>query len=221
MRIMHLSDNHGQFPKIPGVYDIVLCTGDFFPNSHHLFSGAIDKEIKFQLNWLRDSMSDIVQWLNGHPFLFVLGNHDFLPPDVMEKELQSYVEAFDLTDKIVSYQNVNFYGFPYVPSINGRWNYERNIMEMQDEVDKMVNVLNSTYVDVLACHSPPANTLDLTYSNQRIGSTVIANALDYKISRDMLPQIMLFGHCHEANGIAMRDGVLCSNAATTQSIIEL
>ena len=44
---------------------------------------------------------------------------------------------------------------------------------MQIEVDKMVEKLNETYVDVLACHSPPYKILDWTFGNENIGSTVI------------------------------------------------
>jgi Icc-related predicted phosphoesterase len=221
LRIMHVSDTHGGFPRLLGRFNVVLHTGDFFPNSQHCLLADKSREMKFQLQWLRDNVNDIRAWLGGHTLLYVGGNHDFLSPNAMEFELQSAgIKAYGISDRLFRFQDVNFYGFPYVPTIDGTWNYEKNIPEMQAEVDQMVNILNSVKVDVLACHSPPYGCLDLSYGNEMIGSTVIANALDYKINPDMMPKYYLCGHDHEGNGLALRNGMLISNAATTYQIIE-
>lgn len=222
MRLCHISDTHGTFPKLHGRYDIVLHTGDFFPNSHHVMQSNKTREMEFQLQWLRDNIVNLKAQLQGHTMLYVLGNHDFLHPDLMEMELGSEgIKAINLTDKVTTFGDVNFYGFPYVPAIDGTWNYERELPEMQVEVDKMVATLNQTHVDVLACHAPPYKVLDLTIGNELIGSTVMANALDYKIARDMMPTHYLCGHVHEAHGVATRNGLLVSNAATAKQIIEV
>lgn len=222
MRLCHVSDTHGGFPRLLGRYDAVIHTGDFFPNTHHVVIGEKAEEAKAQMVWLEGNIADMKQQLQGHPYFFVLGNHDFVPSQEVEAYLRSEgVKAFDLTDKIVSYQGVNFYGFPYVPSINGMWNYERELPEMQVEVDKMVTVLNSSYVDVLACHAPMYKCLDLSYGNDILGSTVIANAMDYQINKGMQPMAYLHGHIHEAHGLTVRNGMLVSNAAITYQIIEV
>ncbi len=222
MRLMHVSDTHGKFPRLYGRYDAVIHTGDLFPNSHHVFNGNKNQEMAFQLQWLRDNMNEMKSWLQGHPFLYVPGNHDFLHSSLMEFEMRAVgLEAFDLTDRMLTFQGVNFYGFPYVPAINGMWNYEREIPEMQKEVDKMVLELNKQYVDVLACHAPLRKVLDLSMGNELLGSTVISDALDYKVSKDMQPAFYLCGHIHEANGMAIRNGMVVSNAATTRHIIEV
>jgi Icc-related predicted phosphoesterase len=222
MRLCHISDTHGNLPRLYGRWDACIHTGDFFPNSHHVIQADKTREMEFQLQWLRDNEANFKGWLQGHPFLYVLGNHDFLHPELMEQELNSMgIRAIDLTNKLVTFQGINFYGFPYVPSIDGTWNFEKHLPEMQIEVDKMVEVLNQNYVDVLACHAPLYGMLDLTIGNEVIGSTVLANAMDYKISREMVPQIYLCGHVHEANGIANRNGVLISNAATARHLVEV
>lgn len=222
MRLMHVSDTHGKFPRLYGRYDAVIHTGDLFPNSHHLFNGEKDKEMSFQLQWLRDNLNEMKSWLQGHPFLYVPGNHDFLNSSLMEFEMRKVgLESFDLTDRMLTFQGVNFYGFPYVPAINGMWNYEREISAMQKETDKMVEVLNKQYVDVLACHAPLYKVLDLSMGNELLGSTVISDALDYKVSKDMQPAYYLCGHIHEANGMSVRNGMMVSNAATTRHIIEV
>lgn len=222
-RICHVSDTHGGFPRLYGRYDLVLHTGDFFPNSHHVGIGNKTGEMSFQLQWLRDSIDEIKAWLQGHVLIYVPGNHDFLHPDLMEMELQQAgVRAYGITDRMFTYQGITFYGFPYVPAIGGNmWNYEKEIPEMQVEVDKMVEKLNVEKVDILCCHAPINKCLDLSYSNQLLGSSVIATALDYKIEQDKLPKVYLCGHIHEAHGLAMRNGMLVSNAATTYQIIEV
>lgn len=223
MRLCHVSDTHGGFPRLHGKYDGVIHTGDFFPNSQHVMTGNKVQEAVYQMEWLKSNVSNLKAQLQGHPFFFVLGNHDFASPEMIESFLKSEgVKAFNLVDKKVFYEGVNFYGFPYVPAIGGNvWNYEREIPEMQVEVDKMVQVLNESYVDVLACHAPIHKSLDLSYGNQILGSTVIANALDYKVSKDMQPSFYLCGHIHESHGITVRNGMVVSNAATTYQILEV
>lgn len=222
MRLCHVSDTHGKFPRLYGRYDAVIHTGDLLPNSHHVFTGNRNQEMIFQLRWIRDNISEFKSWLGGHPLLYVPGNHDFIDSNLLEFELRSVgIEAFNLTDKLLTFQGVNFYGFPYVPAINGMWNYEKELPEMQKEVDKLVVELNKTYVDVLACHAPIYKQLDLTMGNEIVGCQVMATALDYKINKDMIPSYYLCGHIHEANGITVRNGMVISNAATTRHIIEV
>lgn len=219
-RICHVSDTHGGFPRLHGRYNVVVHTGDFFPNSANLHNKNL--EAAWQLGWLRNNINNMKMWLNSHEFIYVPGNHDFMPADLMEYELQKAgIQAFGIADRLLTREGVTYYGFPYVPTIDGGWNYERDIPEMQKEVDKMVAVMNQTKVDVLCCHAPPHGILDLSYGNEILGSTVIANALDYKIARDMMPDVYLCGHIHEANGLRVRNGVLVSNAATTYQCIEI
>ena len=222
LRILHVSDTHGHFPPLYGRWDVVVHSGDFFPNSQNVMNSNKQLEMAFQLDWLRQQATTIKRWLQGHPFLYTLGNHDFLHGDMMAMTLaEAGVNAQCLHDRNIHVQGLQFYGFPYVPAINGMWNYEREIPEMQIEVDRMVADLNKKKADVLVCHSPLHKTLDLTIGNQLMGSTVIANALDYKIEKDNLPSHYLCGHCHEGNGITMRNGILISNAAVTQTIVEV
>jgi Predicted phosphoesterases, related to the Icc protein len=223
MRICHVSDTHGGFPRLHGRYDAVVHTGDFFPNSHHVFNRNKVQEAVFQMKWLEQNVDSLKQQLQGHPYLFVLGNHDFVNPQMVEMFLNAEgVKAFDLTDKIVTHEGVNFYGFPYVPEIGGDiWNYELDQFKMYDKVEELAAKLNLTYTDVLACHAPFYQCLDLSYGNQVLGNHHMANALTYKVSKDMTPSNYLCGHIHEANGVTYKNGMLVSNAATTYHIVEI
>lgn len=231
LRICHNSDNHGNFPVLYGKFSAVLNSGDFFPNSERC--GNKPYEMEFQLNWLRNNIENgkFKEWLGNCPFLYVPGNHDFLPHYVMEEELRKAgIEAYDLTDQLVEFQGFNFYGFPYIPYCGGFWNYELQLPEMQREVDLMVAKFRDYYksnqmIDVLVAHSPPYGNLDVTHGNSIIGNIPMANALDYKMFTENLtrigPSYYCCGHEHSSWGVSMRNDMLLSNAATSQIILEL
>jgi len=222
MRLCHVSDSHGQFLPMYGRYDVVVHSGDFFPDppGNPQFKDQVGL---WQLDWLEHNIPAMKVWLNSSPFLFTLGNHDWADPTMMVQLLNNYgITAVCLHNKVIDYGNVHLYGFPYVPAINGQYNYEREVPEMKKEVRRMVNDINNAdYVDILVCHAPPYQNLDLDISNQILGSPVIANALDYEINPDKMPSYYLCGHIHSANGISKRNDLVISNAARSKHIIEL
>jgi hypothetical protein len=69
-------------------------------------------------------MEKFKEWIGEVPFLFVLGNHDFISPEHVETQLcANEIKAINLTNKLVNFEGDKFYGFPYVPYINGNFNY--------------------------------------------------------------------------------------------------
>jgi Icc-related predicted phosphoesterase len=224
MRILHYSDNHGLMVPFPlhNSFNVVISTGDWFPNSHHVFDREYLKEAKFQMQWLRDNVEPFREQLRGYDFLFVLGNHDFVDPEWMEEYLRSEgIGAINLNNKCVLYGGIYFYGFPYVPVFHHQWNYELEISEMQREIRRLVDIVNENRVDVLACHCPPYGCLDITHEGVRIGNRQLSDALDYKIKPEMMPRCYLTGHDHNGTGVSIRNGMLVSNMATSQCIIEI
>jgi len=220
LRVIHISDTHGKFPKLFGKFSCVIHSGDFFPD--FFCSGNKTQMMAHQLDWLNQNLENIKIWLQGTPLLFIMGNHDWIHPGLVEQTLNADgIKAINLHDKIVSHQEVNFYGFPYVPTINGSFNYERAIPEMTMEADKMIQVLQSTYVDVIVAHAPLYQVLDLTHGNSHVGNSIMSTALDYKLNTDIIPMYYFCGHIHESHGISIRNGMLISNSATSQNIIEI
>ena len=220
MRIKHTSDNHGLLPKLIGTFDCVVSSGDFFPDCPYQYRDR-SKYIEFQLKWLEAQVYDIKKWLGGRPILMVGGNHDFLSYSIVENVLRNEgITCFDLTDKIITHDFVNFYGFPYVPVIDESFAYELDLDDMQEKVDEMVSELNNTRVDVLVCHSALRNILDLAYNSARYGSTILADGVINKINKDMLPDVICHGHIHQP-GIMVKSGILFVNSATSQHIIEI
>lgn len=222
MRIAHISDTHGRFFEPKGYYDAVVHSGDILPDPppEVFLTGSPEK---YQFEWLSERVEDFRLYYGRKPFFYTPGNHDWINSFSMEELLQSNgINAHCLQDKIVSVNNVNFYGFPYIPPINGRFAYETVLDDMVQRVDEMVSKINNTYVDVIVAHCPPAGCLDLEFSQrQRFGNGPMATALDFKINPDMMPGYYLTGHIHGSKGVAMRNGMLVSNAATTSQIIEI
>jgi Icc-related predicted phosphoesterase len=219
MRLIHTSDTHGRFNPLLGIWDYVVHSGDFCPNFNH----GINLESYYQQEWLESKTEEIKNWIHGKPFLFCLGNHDYLSPGTFEKVLRAGgVEAYDLTDKTVLFDGMNFYGFPYVPPINGRYAYELGVPEMTERVDALISESEKNYIDIVVAHCPIGGCLDLdSHQNMRFGNQVMTTALDYKWDKNKLPQAYLCGHIHSAHGVTIRNGVLVSNAATYQNIISL
>lgn len=224
MRLIHVSDTHGNFPDLFGDYELVVHSGDFFPDPLERFKFTKDNIRIFQFEWLKESIFSMKEWLCGVPFLFTLGNHDMVPPEWMIEEFDKVgIKAECLHDRIVEWNDVRFYGFPYVPFINNSFNYEREIPEMQIEADKMAKVLNDAQpnVDVLVCHSALYKCLDQASDKRILGSSVISNTLDWVVDEHQKPSYYLHGHIHNAKGLALRNNMLVSNAATTQNLIEI
>lgn len=222
-RILHWSDNHGHFPKLKGCFDFVVNSGDFLPDMFDPDPRSNMTKNQMQTMWLEDHLEDLKNQLQDKTLLFTLGNHDFINPYEMEWMLNSNgIKAYCLHDKVFSYHGLNFYGFPWVPAINGSYNYETSEAQMLEKIDEMFEVLNETYVDIIVAHCMPANILDLDFfQNKRFGNPAMTSALNYKINNDMMPQIFMGGHIHSSCGLTSINGVLYSNMATSQTIIEV
>jgi len=219
MRILHISDTHSKFPELKGNFDVVVHSGDWLPD----YAVNIDQYAINQETWVYTKAAEIKKWLNGKPFFLSQGNHDFANPNAVEYILRSEgIEAYNIENKIVSYQGTNFYGFPYVPTINGEFNYEKDEQEMFLATDELAETLNKTYIDVLVAHCPIYGVLSTSsFSLENYGNQDMKRIFEYKVSKDMIPSAYLCGHLHSCYGIKNYYGMLVSNAACTQHIISL
>jgi Icc-related predicted phosphoesterase len=211
MKICHISDTHGSLPRLNGDFDIIVHSGDILPdisfNKTHAMMG--------QMKWLEENLIKIKEWINNKLFLFIPGNHDFLNPDLISQVLRSEsIRNINLTNELITYEGIRFYGFPYVPTINGFWEYEANSIEMNKKVDQMME----NDMDIIVAHAPLYKILDRTTGNEHIGNNILNNAFEIHGKQ---PMYYLHGHCHEANGIEFKHNILVSNAAMTQHIIEI
>lgn len=133
MKILHLSDTHGQHYKIPSLpkADVLVHSGDF------TISGAENEAIDF-LNWFCDQ-----------PYaykIFISGNHD-------ECLYRSHIEGLDpnvyyLCNSGVEVKGIKFYGVPM-------FMYDCLTEQQSRNYTKIPSDTN-----VLITHSPPFGILD-------------------------------------------------------------
>lgn len=228
MRIAHISDNHSALIPLPKEdwFDIIVHSGDFLPNvprdKNHKFPN-INEEIKYQNQWLIDNKDRLIEWIGNKKFLFCAGNHDYIDPTILMRSFG--IDAINITNVIYTYDDINFYGFPYIPWTGAFWNYECSPNDMIIKLEPVVEYLNNNEIDILVCHAPPYGYLDKARSQQRFGNTALETALRYKVNK--LPKLMLCGHIHESHSFAdypssiAKEKMLISNAATTVHIIPI
>lgn len=221
LRIKHISDMHGQFPELTGWYDIIVDTGDSHPNSYAAFSTP-PLEAEFQEDWVKDNLPRYVDWIGDKPYIFCSGNHSFISGPKFERLLKSAgIDAHCIDTESYIYQGYHFYGFPYINSINGTWNYETPASRMDELTTSLIKLMNDQYVDVLCCHATFNGVFAPEHYGTDWGNLILRDKFDNNLSKDMKPFAVLSGHLHSNHGITVKDGVLYSNAARTQHIIDI
>lgn len=235
MLVAHVSDTHSTFPTIPQEAEIIVHSGDLLPNKTR---GIREVEERYQTEWVINNLSLFKEWIKNKRFFFSAGNHDYI--DLCKILRKENILATDITNCIHEYKGIKFYGFPYIPWIDGEWNYECRSQEMQEKVKKLRSTLYKG-VDVLVCHCPPYGILDSNFVirdyaedsletlfipdwAEHIGNIHLTNLISYDIEdlpKDLWPKYLFCGHCHEHWGYDDLYGIKVSNAATKVNLIEI
>lgn len=220
LRIIHISDQHGEIPSRNGfrnlldIADLVVLSGDIFPNSTR---GVRDVEEGFQKEWLHGradhpvnrcyhgSLTPLERWCEFFgelPVLSVGGNHDFI---ALAEELKRFRGENLLTHDLVADGAIELFGLTFtgiaaIPFIAGEWNNETMPRELREITYELFESQNP---DVIVSHSPPSGILAGPY-----GSDTLTNCLSY---RDHKVKAVLFGHAHEDGGKTLIEQVNESN----------
>ncbi len=208
MKIFHISDTHGSgFWDTPlgADIDVVVHSGDAFPNSTR---GHVATEQVYQSGWLKQFVEPIRTWLNGRPFIYVPGNHDYI-------EFADFLPAHRIDTDPIHVAGKSWRGFRQIPWIRGEWAGEIHAPDMQDIIESIFDCdssLSAPEGDVLVCHSPPAGVFDASPNGLfHYGISALSNALQY---RNHAFKAVLFGHVHQEKYCQMRRmGIIFSNAA--------
>lgn len=187
MKLLHLSDTHGQHRQLGPLppADILVHSGDFMSN------GSDQNELLDFLNWLRD--------LPYAHKVIVSGNHDLLMYKRPFPEGLSDGTLHILHNSSVCIMGLKFHGLPmYIPDIlSGA--YFRFIADIPQDTD------------ILVSHEPPLGILDRP-KGQFLKPYPSHAELTERV-REIRPRYHLFGHEHDAYGILKQDGTVFSNAA--------
>ena len=217
VKIIHVSDTHGKLPHIANCLDgveLIVHSGDLMPN---ITWGDRPVEEAYQAHWCMEKEAEFDHWREGRTVIFCAGNHDFIIP--------KWKGLIDCTNKVVSYRGTRFYGFPYVPKL-GNWNYGCNPAELRARFDPVAQIVEHDEVDMLVCHCPPWGVLDSVPKGHWFGEDAVDHignpALTFYLRHwKWKPDAILCGHVHESHGVARREGVFVSNAATTFRVLEV
>jgi predicted phosphohydrolase len=178
VRVVAVSDLHGQLPRIPPC-DLLLVAGDVCPLSDHSFAA--------QRTFLEGPFAD---WLVRAPagaIAGVAGNHDLIAE--AEPALLAGLPWTYLCGSGAELQGLRIWGSPYAVSY-GDWAF----MEPDDELEQRFAAIPAG-LDVLMVHGPPYGVLDRAARGADTGSQALRRA----IVRTR-PRIGIFGHIHEGRG---------------------
>jgi Icc-related predicted phosphoesterase len=212
MRIIHISDTHGNHEDLDiPEGDVLVCSGDFSNFGHQ-------NEVEKFLDW----------WTShNHTYkILVAGNHDTtldrsknlgILPYWVTWQFGQYTKYsnrnFYLENQSCEIWGVKFFGSPYSPKTRPnqetRWGFSLE----REELGYMWSLIpNDT--NVLITHSPPFGKLDYSTQTKGPGNTghVGCERLRWFV-KTIKPSLHLFGHIHDDHGIVNDEHTIYSNAS--------
>jgi Icc-related predicted phosphoesterase len=178
MRIVAASDLHGQLPPVADVPrgDVLTLAGDLCP----------DGDPAYQLNWIRTRFAAWVEQLPMTHVVATWGNHDWVG---LEVPAPAVANVSWLCDSGVEIDGCRFWGSPWsLPFFD--WAFMRPEADLARAWELMWND-----ADVVVVHCPPHGYGDRTRDGHNAGSSSLRERLE-----TVQPQLVLFGHIHEAFG---------------------
>lgn len=163
-----------------------------------------------------EQASACLQWLSEQPHkhkIVIAGNHDWC----FLREKAAMVSACHdlgltyLEDSGISADGLKIWGSPYTPQFAGWAFMQSRGADMRRHWD-----LIPANLDVLITHGPPHGILDRTQSGEHAGCEELKLVIEKQ-----KPRLHVFGHIHEALGVANADGTVCVNAATAAAVVDL
>lgn len=204
VKVAATSDLHGhlegleQVVKDKGV-DVLVIAGDIQPAEM-----AYHSNLALTGDWFRSGFFRLVKSLDCE-VVAIPGNHDFFLRHLigeMEKDRQRTSARFCvpgnfhlLCDSGIRICGLDFYGTPWVPTINGCWCYEVGERKLAQKFDMIPKGM-----DVLITHTPPKFAMldvSLEYDPEGIshfGSDALLGAIQEK-----QPRYCICGHIHSGD----------------------
>lgn len=203
MRIVAISDLHGQFPKSIPECDLLIIAGDLCPD---VFEGRFPARNypERQLKWFENIF---VPWAERQPAEFVVstwGNHDFcghLKPNAHYDKLDV------VSDGPVIVTGTKLWLTPWSNQFMD-WAFMKPHAELAEVYAKIPED-----VDILVSHQPPYGYGDL-YPNLESGKMehIASQELLYTIER-VRPSIVVCGHLHGGHGMYQEHGTTIYNVS--------
>ena len=191
MKIVCMSDLHGNLIKDVPSGDTLVITGDICPVTNH--------EVYYQKKWIYNDFIPYLESLKHPNKIFIFGNHDFCGQlKQFVAKTHSDCESKGITllhDSEAVIDGLKFYGTPFTPWFyNWAFNlYEEQLRKVYDKIPKDTNVLLT--------HGPPKYVLDLNCAGgEHCGSACLLDIIQHDLKE---LKLSVFGHIHEPYGIVL------------------
>lgn len=203
IKIIALSDTHGELLEIKEKFDLMLVCGDVCPTHGHYYT--------YQKEWI---LNDYCDWINSLPFhdersqvVMVGGNHDFFFERATDEDiaeitkntnsrlvvLKNETYEFEYTDDNGRLYTLKIFGTPYCKKF-GNWAFNLGDDSLRKKYDKCPE-----NIDILISHdSPTINGLGEITQGWQLGKNVGNVVLDELIER-VKPKWFFSGHIHSGN----------------------
>ena len=190
MKIVAISDLHGNLPTIEEVAIIYCIAGDIMP----LNIQSNDRKCR---KWLKE---EFIPWANNLPcshVVLIAGNHDFVFQRMEKEAIDTIFEGSKviyLENSGVQLEGLNIFGTPWCHQF-GHWAF----MADDDTLTELFKEIPEN-VDILLTHDAPYGTSDILFQNiawnigEHIGCVPLRDAIIEK-----KPKIVLHGHLHSTN----------------------
>jgi predicted phosphodiesterase len=189
VRIVAVSDLHGQLPTIPPC-DLLLVAGDICPLADH--------SEEAQRAFLEGPFSVWLERAPARAIAGVAGNHDLIAEE--QPALPAGLPWTYLCDSAAELQGLRIWGTPFAITY-GDWAF----MESDDELEQRFAEIPAG-LDVLLTHGPPFGVLDRALRGADTGSRALRRAIIRA-----RPQVAVFGHIHEQHGEDRLGATRCLN----------
>jgi Icc-related predicted phosphoesterase len=191
MRIVVISDTHGKHEEL-GVLsgDVLIHCGDMF--------NAFDHKVQ--------DIASLDNWFGRQKFQRIFcvgGNHDFILQADQKVGVMKFQNAIYLQDQSYQYQDINFFGSPWIPELSG-WAFYLDSNALQEKWSQIPAQTN-----VLITHTPPYGILDCNSSGKYCGCPEL-----FKRVKQLCSRLHCFGHIHANFGVTEFNGTTFLNAST-------
>lgn len=209
MKIMAMSDMHGQLPYSKGLeaVDVICICGDIVPLD-------IQKNFRKSTEWLKTVFKEWVNELPCDRVILTPGNHDFVfeayihqfKSKLLEKEYSSVIDAITgecgwadlnklvlLIDNGYNYAGISFWGTPWCPDL-WMWAFYKDT----DALKEIFSLIPDN-VNVLLTHSPGKMVCDTGKSLEKCGMPEFGSYALTEAVQDKHIGLWLCGHIHTGN----------------------
>ncbi len=183
MKVVALSDLHGNLPARVPTCDLLLVAGDITPAANH--------GLNFQRDWLEREFRPWLERMPARKIVGIAGNHDLIFEQA-PKSVPADLPWTYLQDSGFSCDGLNIWGTPWQP-----WFWDWAFNGDPEKLKRQWRLIPDN-TDILVVHGPPRGYGDGVPSGnglRRCGCPLLLERI-----QEIMPRPVVFGHIHEGRG---------------------